>query len=171
MTSEYELPSTPTITFSVWLPHDDKLEMADLTLPLFVALSLYQVVQTGGPRAVYDMFYLAVALRDGMVPHHVDVNRLWGTAKEISNMLELKFRNNEEFLLDASYNLLKAKRLTREEVADLAKRFLGKEITTNAWRKKTDRWAELQNLPPLGQTKRRPRRRLSGHPEDERPNM
>lgn len=67
----------------------------------------------------------------------------------------------EELLLRRTYELLRDKRITRDGAATLASALFGLPITTDAFRKRVDRWAETHGLPPLGQTKRRPRK-LSG---------
>ena len=69
----------------------------------------------------------------------------------------------EEIQLWRSYWELQRKETTRDEAAQRASAFLETPISTDAWRKRVDRWAEDQGLPALGQTKRRPRSKLSGH--------
>ncbi len=73
-----------------------------------------------------------------------------------------KLANSEEDILDLSYRQLLFKQWTREEAAENASTLLQRPISTEAWRKRVDRWAEARGRPPLGQTKRRSRR-LSGH--------
>jgi hypothetical protein len=72
----------------------------------------------------------------------------------------------EQLILQHCYKELRAKKMTRQRAALLASTILDKPISTNAWRKKTDRWAEKQGMEPLGQTKRRARSRVSGQNED-----
>jgi hypothetical protein len=74
--------------------------------------------------------------------------------------------DREEIMLVSSYWALRQKHLTREQVAQEASTFLGKRLSTDAWRKRVDRWAEEQGYEAIGQTKRRPRK-LSGQKIEE----
>jgi hypothetical protein len=154
--SEYEQPSTPTVTLrDIWNPRDNKLD--DMKLPLMVAATLFQTAQSQGNTAVYDMIYLALALRDGQVSHD-EANRLWGAAMVIFNTFKAKYHNSREMALDASYEFLRTGYMNREEVAQFASRILGAEVGAEAWRKAVKKWATEQGKPELQLPRGRPSR-------------
>jgi hypothetical protein len=63
----------------------------------------------------------------------------------------------EERVLDFTYQWMRTKAMTREMAAFFASSQLG-YISTDAWRKKVDRWAKSNGYPALGQTKRKSRK-------------
>jgi hypothetical protein len=136
-----------------------------LELPLKVAFSFFLMMEKGGTSGIVDLMFLGAALiKDGL-----PVEEFYGlqrAAAEIEKILRREWQDNEDMLLNHSYTLLHNKAMTRDQAAQFASSALGRPITANAWRKKTDRWGEKQGLPALGQTKRRPRRRVSGQNED-----
>lgn len=66
----------------------------------------------------------------------------------------------EEFVLWRTYTWLRDKQITRKQAAQFAADVLGKEISTDTWRKRVDRWAEARHLPKIEIYKRR------GHESD-----
>ena len=129
--------------------------------------SLYHATRTLGPDAVYDIASIVASL---VRPERTteEKERLQYALDELCTRVD-EWTDNEDMLLDQSYVALEQGRWTRARAANIAQTVLKKPLSTEAWRKRVDRWAEKQGLPPLGQTKRRPRSRLSGHSDDGRP--
>lgn len=73
-----------------------------------------------------------------------------GPAKE-------KWTAPEDPILSFCYYMLRAKRITRQQAADLASDILGRPIDREAWRKRVDRWAAApeRRLPQIGKPRER----------------
>ncbi len=77
----------------------------------------------------------------------------------IQRAIQKHFKNNEEAVIAATYVGLVRDACTRSEAALFASAMLGRTITSEAWRKRVDRWAQdkSRNLPPVGLSSGRPR--------------
>jgi hypothetical protein len=137
---------TPALRIGVINPRTGQPDIIELQIA--VAASLYRTFQNEGLEAVADLVYLVIALREGKVSKE-EQDRLLVPIRDILEALTTSFQNNEDMLLSASYSLLHDKRITREEAALMASRGLGKKTTTDAWRKRVDRWAEKEGLPKV----------------------
>jgi hypothetical protein len=137
------------------------VELGTLTPPIDRLANLYRIVQDIGMQAIYDLVYLVLAIEDEAVNEEKQL-QIGFRLEFIYNTLGSVFSSPEDMLLNFSYALLQTRQITREYAASMASRALGREMSTTAWRKRVDRYAEAQGLPPLGQTKRRPRKQVSG---------
>ncbi len=63
-----------------------------------------------------------------------------------------------ELALQHTYRMLYERQITREQAAHLAASWINKPVTTEAWRKRVDRWAEDQGKPKIEQPRGRPRK-------------
>jgi hypothetical protein len=128
------------------------------------AFNLYDLARHIGNDQAYQVFRLGAIATKRPWPEQ-DEQELYQAFETILRETESRIKDlpdSEDNVLWYSYEMLDQKKLTRERAAKIASGMLGKTFTTEAWRKRVDRWAEAQGHPPLGQTKRRPRK-LSGH--------
>ncbi len=76
----------------------------------------------------------------------------------IRTFLEGRPQQTEEDVVGFTYELLRARMITRAQAAAIASALLKPSIDKDAWRKKVDRWAVTNGREALGQTKRPPRK-------------
>ena len=134
-----------------------------ITIDAATFLHFHQLIKTEGADHAYTIATAGLQFAQHDVSEH-DVKWIQAVLRGIQNVPEF---SQEELLLSLAYWNLRLKKTTREESATHASAFLSTTISTDAWRKRVDRWAKAQGYDALGQTKRRPRT-LSGR---ERGNM
>ncbi len=88
-----------------------------------------------------------------------DINLLTGVFNELRRAA---YQLNEHNVLEMTYELLHASKISRGNAAVLASDILGKKINPDAWRKAVDKWARDNHKPPVDLPRGRPSR---GKPE------
>ena len=147
-----------------WLDEDGKYH--DTSLDFNVCATFLSIIDKYG---IDHAFGVATAFLP-VLPSDATDTDFDARSKQINSIVQSlraldlhrgKLAEQEYEMLNLSYHALLNKEQTRAEVAEFASIMLGHSVSTDAWRKAVDRWAEREGLPPLGQTKRRPRK-LSG---------
>jgi hypothetical protein len=159
-----------TISFE-WSDHLEGSEeyKEDVRLDLFSLWELTRIVQDLGPTRAMAFAQFAVT-----IAHlHPNVENPSASTEEgikiasavhwLSGLFIRKRepRDLEDQVIDFTYHLMREKVMSREAAATFASLKLG-ATSTDAYRKKVDRWVVSNDLPPLGQTKRRSRKEVSG---------
>lgn len=158
------------ITFALSGPNEG--HRFTLRIPTYNLWLLYQALDKArldGSLAIAKTAGIIATLlkHQGLPDADFALNTVWfGLADllnvDLEDVLEDDEPADEEQVLNFCYVLLKHKRITREEAARIATALLKRPHDKDAWRKKLDRWVERKGYTALGQTKRPPRRDLSG---------
>lgn len=136
-------------------------------LVLLAAKSNFALHNAGLPADLWEELWARIGLLLNVESIRQQIEHL--TKPKAEELAEAK---KELLILNFCYMLLSHRRITREEAARLAGHILGwtsprdeedQRRYADNWRKKLDRWARNQGLPSLGQTKRRPRKQISGN--------
>lgn len=137
-----------------WWYYDPSLGPAEQArLDIVTAARLLHTMQHDGIDHAIDLVTVGFHLVGQEVPDDV-YHRIQVT------LIQLKKNwapadNAEDMMLLRTYELLKAKRMTRDGAAMVAGAVLGRPVSSEAWRKAVDRWAEKKGLPKVEQRKRR----------------
>jgi len=132
-------------------------------LHLFSAWEIADAVQKMGGHQALEFARFAVTIArltptiEQPMPSPEEEQRLTQAINGLMLMFTRQWDTLEDRVIDFTYQWMRRKAMTREMAAFFASKQLG-FITTDAWRKKVDRWAKSNGYPALGQTKRRPRK-------------
>ncbi len=132
-------------------------------LPFALFWAMYRIHKSDGLAGYRDILHIAMfgadqALRPDPVPESA-LKRLAFNIDRILLAGDQAFRNKESALLETSYSALADGLFSRVEAAQFASAFLGKRIEPDTWRKRVDKYAQDNNLPPLKLTGGRPARK------------
>lgn len=135
-----------------------------ILLPYDVCATLLNIIDSYGPDHAQELLMTAVRVAHTAESQSEEVS-VYNVAQLIQALKNdrAKLTSEEHVFLAQSYERLQSKTWTRAQAAAFASTMLGRAIGIDTWRKKVDRWAKSQNLPALGQTKRGPRSKVSGH--------
>ncbi len=163
------------LTFFVRLEDPETGNLHEIAIPFYLFLAVHRVVKQGkrgGIDARFIAFFGAylqifLDLRKGQPYEDTSTlekeagQRLEHYSQQIGQIIydlevtaKEHFKDDEDLLLRATYTMLKNGFMSRSEAVDFANQMLGKNFTTDAWRKRVDRWAEHEGLPKVEQYKR-----------------
>lgn len=134
-----------------------------LRIPLDTAWTIVEAIQTLGPEQARTFAEVMLVitrlgpLNKNPMPSPQEKLRLFQGITLISTMFNRRWDDLEDRVIDFTYQWMLHRRMTRQMAAKFASSKLG-HVSTDAWRKKVDRWARVHGYPPLGQTKRTPRK-------------
>ncbi len=138
-----------------------EFEPIQIRFALFWAM--YRIHKNDGLSGYRDILHIAMfgveqAIRPDPVPESL-IKKVLFNIDRIILAGEAAFRNKESALLEASYSALADGLFSRVEAAQFASAFLGKRIEPDTWRKRVDKYAHDNDLPPLKLTGGRPARK------------
>ncbi len=108
---------------------------------------LYAIIDRWGKDRACDVLTAGALL----VKHELsdyDQRRLRAMIMEIE-AIRVLWRDQEEMVLFHTFRLLYEKKMSRRDAAEYASSILGRKISTDAWRKRVDRWAETREFPKV----------------------
>ncbi len=88
-----------------------------------------------------------------------ETKQIWTVIQEIWKATEAHFRDDEEAVLDITYRALRDGIYNRGDAAIFASQMLGRNLSSEAWRKRVDRWADNKKLDPVEQPRGRPKKK------------
>jgi hypothetical protein len=136
-------------------------EWCDVMLDTEVCATYLRIIDTHGfdhaLAVALATFRMSQAVTKEPIPSEAYEQQVFGVIQSLRalDLHRAQLAERDYELLEASYYALRAKTWTRAEAADIAATMLGREITTEAWRKAVDRWAEKQGLPKVEIYKRK----------------
>ncbi len=117
---------------------------------------LYDMMQRYGTDTVYNIaaaFVKSTTHGELTESDAAEIRRLMDRAGE----LEQEYNGDPlEAALSLTYSMLYNKQMTREEAASFASKYLRRPTSTEAWRKRVDRWAQEQGKAKIEQPRGRP---------------
>ncbi len=127
-------------------------------------LPIVRMLHEHGQRGLEDIFQLlvlggtlAIQLRQSTEELKTAPDRLTKDEKDrmgsllyrLRDVIQAKFKNDEDAVIEATYVGLRNNACTRAEAALFASAMLGRNFSSDAWRKKVDRWVAQQGLPKV----------------------
>jgi len=122
-----------------------------------VLWDLFNIAQQWGSDRAYEVLRLGAVLAKGQLSEHDEHELRNALSYMLTQGAEPFFsdkKNLEEFAIATAYILLRQNKITRDLAAFQAQSLLGREISTDTWRKRVDRWAERRGLPRVELYKR-----------------
>lgn len=149
-----------------------------LKLPFTLYLPLVRMIKQYGDRGLEHAFSLmvlgglltlqqqktpderAAQTDEDVIEENNELARQMGyILGRIRESVEARFKNDEEAVLYVSYGAMRARIFTRADAALFASAMLGRNISSEAWRKRLDRWVANKDLPAIEQQRGRPKMR------------
>ncbi len=126
-------------------------------MPITYAWALFYTYKKAGLDALTQVAKLgAIAIRGDDKLTQVESERL-GMIIGVPLSHFKKFDSEEELLLFMTYQVLREKQITREQAAQIVTWLTGKEMKADTWRKKMDKYIEVEGLDPVELRKGRPK--------------
>ena len=107
---------------------------------------LTELIDTWGMGQARDLLIFGASLVKRDAAKH-SASRLQVILDSVQRSAIGKAEDLEAFVLWRSYTWLLDKQINRKQAARYASDVLGREISTDTWRKRVDRWAEKQGFP------------------------
>ena len=122
-------------------------EMVEVALDADVFVPLFHAAKTWGSERAHALLRFGASLVKADLSD-LDSRRLQLALTAMQRYVA-QWDDPAELALAISYEQLRHERLTSEQAAMFAGTLAGKRISGAAWRKRVDRWAAKQGLPPV----------------------
>jgi hypothetical protein len=155
----FRSPLPPIVLFSMveW-------DAGELSLPLDTAWSIYEVMNISGfersyhfARSVNTFAYIGERDKYKLINDEV-LLQMWESFADRFDVRTHPWEEHLDRVVHFTYVLLREKQINRSQAAEIASLLLEKPISTEAWRKRVDRWVEKHQLPKVGLPRRSKRR-------------
>jgi len=129
---------------------------ADFTIPLLMAWRVVEAVRSIGFQKVQDIALLGAMIARGSnetgkftlsVSNSIDIVN---AIHKLTEIAPIQGTTEEERLLSFCYYLLRERHIDRKNAARFASTALRKEIKTNTWTQRVNRWQRSRELPEVG---------------------
>ncbi len=123
-------------------------------IPFWLLWSVSETIHEIGLDRVYLLIAFADKLREHLqITNIPDQSQAFtGAMTAIANMLDLPPTSKDtpkDRALALTYHLLRSRSISHARAAEIASQLLGAEFSTEAWRRRVERWARKHNLPKV----------------------
>jgi hypothetical protein len=138
---------------TIQLGRDDA---ADFTIPLLMAWRVAESIKSIGAEKVRDIALLGAIIARGsneVGKYTLSVRNsteIVDVILKLTSMAPIEGSTEEDRLLSFCYYLLKERHIDRKNAARFASMALRREIKTNTWTQRVNRWQRSRELPEVG---------------------